>query len=369
MFIKASRYLLLSGVAVAGTIGTAQAQSGTIAGTSVTNTATASFTVNGAPQTVASNPATFLVDRKVNLTVTKLQAANTQVNLGQAGASVAFRVTNNTNAPQDFLLAASQALSVGLLPANDNFDLANIRVFVDANDNNSYDPGVDTAGFIDELAPDASRTVFIVGDVPGTPTANLAFVGLDVTVAAGGAATATGAALTQDLTNQNSRVDVVFADNDSEGDGDLIGDSAHNGHGWAYASFEVGVRSVNLTVTKTATVLSDGVSLGGDAKALPGAIVQYCLTVSNATALTPASNVNLTDVIPANTTYDPGSITVGGIGVGGVCLVGGVPIADDGSTTGLYTGSFNAGTKTVTATIPVLPGNTSVAASFRVTIN
>ena len=98
--------------------------------------------------------------------------------------------------------------------------------------------------------------------------------------------------------------------------------------------------------------------------------MQYCLTVSNATLLTPATGVNLTDVVPANTTYVPGSLSVGGIGTGGVCLVNGIPQNDDGSnTTGPYRGSYNAATRTVAATIPTLPGATSVAASFRVTIN
>jgi len=369
MFTKASRRLLLSGVAVAGTIGTAHAQStaGTAAGTSISNTAQASFTVNGTAQTATSNTATFLVDRKVNLTVATLQTANTQVNLGQTGAAMSFRVTNNTNAVQDFRLAAVQGLSLGILPGTDDFDLRNVAVYVDANNNNTYEPGVDTATFIDELAPDASATVFIVGDVPSAASANLAQVGLNVTAAAGGTPNTQGAVLVaNDLVNQDNQVDIVFADNDN--DGVLGADTLRNGQGWAYAALEVAVRNVALSVTKSATVLSDGVSLTNP-KALPGAIVQYCLTVTNATLGTPANGVNLTDVIPANTTYVPGSISVGGIGAGGVCLIGGVSVADDGSTTGLYTGSFNTGTKTVTATIPTLLGGTSVAASFRVTVN
>ncbi len=104
-------------------------------------------------------------------------------------------------------------------------------------------------------------------------------------------------------------------------------------------------------------------------KALPGAVVQYCLTVTNSTLTVPASGVSLTDVIPANTTYVPGSISVGGIGAAGVCVLNGVPVADDGSITGLYGGSFNGSTKTVTATIPTLLGGASVAAAFRVTVN
>jgi uncharacterized repeat protein (TIGR01451 family) len=368
MFTKASRRLLLSGVALAGTIGTAHAQSGsgTAAGTSIANTATASFTVNGAAQTASSNTATFVVDRKVNLTVVSTQTAATQVNLGDAGVAASFRVTNNTNGAQDFLLSASQIVPAGILTGTDNYDLNNLKIFVDSNGNGVYDPGADTATFIDELAPDASVAVFIVGDIPNLTVARIAQVGLDVKVAAGGATGTQGSVLTETGLNQDNLVDVVFADTDNDG---LLGyDTLRNGEGWAYGMFEVGVHTVSLSVTKSATVLSDGVSTLNP-KALPGAIVQYCLTVNNATLTTPAANVSLTDVIPANTTYVPGSINIGGIGSGGVCLTGGVSVADDGSSTGLYTGSFNGSTKTVTATIPLLAGGTSAAASFRVTIN
>lgn len=348
--------------------GVAQA-AGTVAGTQVNNTAQASYTVNGTPQTASSNTSTFVVDRKVNLTVTTAQAANTQVNLGQTGAVTTYTVTNNTNATQDFLLTPDQNFGTIVFVGTDNFDMTNLRAYVDSNGNGVYDPGVDTAQYIDELAPDATATVFLVGDVPNNAGANLAIVSLQATVAAGGVPGTQGAALVPtdlNLLNQDATVDVVFADNDSDGIGP---DIARNGQGRAYAAYEVGVRNVALTVQKSSLVLSDGVNTINP-KALPGAVVQYCLTVANATLLTPATGVNLTDVVPANTTYVPGSITVGGVGTGGVCVVNGFAQNDDGSNvTGPYRGSYNAGSRTVTATIPTLLGGTSVAASFRVTIN
>ena len=364
------RLSLLVGAATIAVAAPAAAQTtGTAAGTVVTNTAQASYTVNGTAQTTASNAATFVVDRKVNLTVVTGQSGSTQVNLGQAGAVATFRVTNNTNGVQDFLLSATQTVPAGILAGSNNFALTNLKIYVDSNGNGVYDPGIDTMSYVDELAPDASATVFVVGDVPNQANADRAFVGLDVTVAAGGGAGTQGSALVPtdlNVADQANTVDVVFADDDN--DGALGYDTARNGQGWAYAAYQVGVHAVNLSVVKTSSVISDGVSTINP-KALPGAVVQYCLTVSNSTLTTPANGVTLSDVIPANTRYVPGSITVGGIGGSGVCLVNGVPIADDGSTTGLYSGSYNATTKTVSATIPLLAGGTSVAASFRVTVN
>ncbi|MFN3451001.1 MAG: DUF11 domain-containing protein, partial [Sphingorhabdus sp.] len=65
----------------------------------------------------------------------------------------------------------------------------------------------------------------------------------------------------------------------------------------------------NLSVTKISTVISDGVS-ASNPKALPGAIVRYCILVSNAGSAT-ATNIAVVDAIPATATYIPGSTLSG----------------------------------------------------------
>lgn len=373
MSIKRARTALIAGSAVAlvASAGAASAQTaGTTAGTTISNTAQASYTVNGTSQTAQSNTATFVVDRKVNLTVIADQPGNILVNSGQTGAYARFKVTNNTNGIQDFQLLATQAISVAVLPGTDNYDLNNFKVYVDGNNNGTYDPGVDTMTYIDELAPDASIEVFIVGDVPASQSTGLAFVGLDVLAAAGGAAGTQGSLLIPtplNTINQDNEVDVVFADNDNDGIGF---DIARNGQGWAYAAFEVRASNVALTISKSANVISDGVNTLNP-KALPGAIVQYCLVVANGTSGVSANAVVLSDVVPTNTTYVPGTITIGGAASALTdCVLNGYPQNDDGTqATGPYLGAYNATTKTITATIPTLAGNASVAASFRVKIN
>jgi hypothetical protein len=74
--------------------------------------------------------------------------------------------------------------------------------------------------------------------------------------------------------------------------------------------------------------------------------------------------VVLTDVVPTNTTFVPGTLTIGAPGVLGITCT----LSSLGTTTG-YTGAYDTSTKTVTATIPTVAGSGSVAASFRVTIN
>lgn len=65
----------------------------------------------------------------------------------------------------------------------------------------------------------------------------------------------------------------------------------------------------NLSITKISNVVSDGVS-GGNPKALPGAIMRYCILVSNAGSGT-VTAVAIADTIPANVTFVPGSILSG----------------------------------------------------------
>jgi uncharacterized repeat protein (TIGR01451 family) len=362
---------LMAGTAAVVSFGTASAQTapppaGTTAGTTITNTALASYTVNGVEQTATSNAASFVVDLKANLTVAPL-AGNTPVAIGEADAVLKFTVTNNTNGTQDFILSSVQSLIGGIF-TGDNFDVGNIRIIVDSDGNNTY-TSADTATYINELPADQTRTVFIVANVPADQQAALATVTLVAQIAAGGDVAGVGDALVSNglAANRDGVVDVVFADNASG-----FGDLAFNGYGRATLAYEITTRNVELSIAKSSTVISDPVNDIGFPKAIPGAIVRYCLIVRNATTLTPARNVNLTDLIPANTTYEANSITVGGIGLGNECVLDGLPLSDAGGTvlplSGI-TGSYDATARKVSVTIPTVTSLLPVAASFRVKIN
>ena len=64
-----------------------------------------------------------------------------------------------------------------------------------------------------------------------------------------------------------------------------------------------------LTVTKVSNVLSDGTS-ASNPKAVPGAVIRYCITVAN-TGPVPVSNVVATDNLPAGVSFVPGSMASG----------------------------------------------------------
>ncbi len=72
------------------------------------------------------------------------------------------------------------------------------------------------------------------------------------------------------------------------------------------------ITSTSLSVVKTSSTISDGVS-GANSKSLPGAITRYCLLVTNNgnTETAASTNVQAVDIIPATMTYVAGSLLSG----------------------------------------------------------
>ena len=119
----------------------------------------------------------------------------------------------------------------------------------------------------------------------------------------------------------------------------------------------------NLTVSKISSVLSDGVSTTNP-KAIPGATVRYCITLSNAGSGT-ATSVSASDTLPATVTFVPGSMA-SGTSCGSASTVeddNGIG-ADETDPFGMV---FNSGTITGTAAT-MAPGST-FAMVFNVTVN
>jgi uncharacterized repeat protein (TIGR01451 family) len=65
------------------------------------------------------------------------------------------------------------------------------------------------------------------------------------------------------------------------------------------------IQSAALTVTKTQTVLDDGFG-SASPRAIPGAFVEYTITIANSSTTTAANAIAITDPIPANTTFQQG---------------------------------------------------------------
>jgi uncharacterized repeat protein (TIGR01451 family) len=267
---------------------------GTASGTDISNQATLGYTVGAVPQTaVPSNTITFKVDKKVDLTVVTQDTAIVSVVPGATSQVLTFTVTNTGNDTQDINLSAL-ALTAGTAnpfggALTDTFDATVVGIFVDANDDDVYDAG-DTGTFIDELAPDADKTVFIVRTIDLAQVNNdVAVYALVAAVRAGGSAGSEGGALTATAPAAVSDgvADILFADGAGSDDG--------------ASNAQFSARSAFLVVTATMGVTKAQAIGGGFA--IPGATVTYTITIAN-TGAAAASSVVLVDPIPANTTYD-----------------------------------------------------------------
>lgn len=336
---------------------------GTASNTTVTNTATLSYQTGGVTQgTVTSNPADFLVDRKVNLTVAESGGLATQVVGGQLAAVTAFTVTNTSNAALDFSLTALNQAG-GAAPFNgatDNFDVTNFRFVVDANNNGVVDAGEAFITKLTNVPADGVRNVLVVADIPAGRVNN-DVAAIFLVAQAQELGTTTNVVQTTTADNP-AAVDTVFADLAGfTGSNDIARD------GKASSRDQYTVVAAAITLTKIATVISDPYNLTTNPKAIPGATIEYCLIATN-TGSNVANNVVVTDVISGKPiTYVTGTGVARGVTTG----TGAATTCDQSATVTIggdaQYGAFSAGT--FTGNIGDVPAGQSRTARFRVTVN
>ena len=279
---------------------------GTPSGTVITNNATLVYQVGGVPQTPVQDvtPPQFVVDNKVDLVVAEDTGTSgyTDVNPNTTNQVLTFTVSNTGNTVQDFALAAAP----GTDPHGgaDNFDASALRVFVEDGTTPGFQALEDTATYIDELAPWAAAgdevTVYVLANIAiSQASGDIAAYTLTATARAGGGVGSLGGALTQTAgADTPGAVDIVFAD--GAGDTDGARDAAFSDSD-AYR-----VLSAQLTIDKSATVIRDPFNLAASPKRIPGAYVQYAITISNAgTATATATMTSITDTLDANVAIDP----------------------------------------------------------------
>lgn len=257
----------------------------TRAGTTISNTASATFDAGGGSTTINSNRVDLLVDELLDVTVDSSNPADVPTTPGAAGQVLTFSVTNTGNGVENFVL--STIANAG----GDNYDPVVTQIYID-NGDGVFDPGTDTLytpGANDpQLDPDESVTVFVVATTPGgVVDGNRGIVSL---VAA--AVTGTGAPGTS------------FA-GQGEGGGDaVVGSTGADG---ADAGAFI-VSAATVTLVKSAVVTNPL----GTADPIPGATITYTI-VATVAGSGSVSGLAITDNIPADTSYVTGSITLGGV--------------------------------------------------------
>lgn len=254
---------------------------GTAAGTDINSSATVTYVdPSGTPQTVSSNTATVTVDELLSVAVARNDAGNVPATTPDTDVPLSFTVTNTGNGVESFVLSFNATLG------GDQFDPDNVRIYLDNGDGlfNSANDTPYVAGTNNpSINPDIGRLVFVVADIPsGRSNGDLASVQLTATAATGSGTPGT-----------------VFAGQGAGGSDAVVG----AGGGTASQQSAYVISQVSTNLSKGQTVADP---FGGTA-AVPGATITYVLTftVSGAGTITSAQ---ITDPIPAGTTYVAGSL-------------------------------------------------------------
>ena len=285
---------------------------GTAAGTSVDNTASIAYSVSGVDQTPIesseagnSNPGTgngsattFLVDKKIDLLVTAGSGTNVVPGASGSATDLSFTLKNEGNSTEDFTLTPSQVAS------GDQFDTSSCTV---------TSPALPVT-----LAADASTAVTVECTVPPSDATvtNGATSLVDLLAEATGVSETTGA-------DDANTVDVVFTDDTGTGTDGADRNAKHS------AVNTYTINTADLTVKKTSAVIDDPANGTTNPKRIPGATIEYTITVTNAAGAATATGIVISDPLPSDLVYE--SCTPSG--------VSGVTCSESGGT--ISTSSFD----------------------------
>lgn len=254
--------------------------SGVAAGTLIQNTASATYTSGTASGTVNSNTVTVKVDELLDVAVAGL--TSTPAVAGASNVVLEWEVTNTGNGPEAFNINVDPAV------AGNAFDATVVSIVIDDGDG-VYEPGVDqvisNGGATPSIAADGTLKVFVIVSLPGTATdGQTSQVQVTATAATGSGTPGT-----------------VFA-----GQGDGGGDAVVGSSTATQADNDTLIASLaSVALTKSASIVDPF----GGSQPVPGAVVTYTLTAT-VSGTGNADNLHVTDIIPAGTTYQAGTLTL-----------------------------------------------------------
>ncbi|MEO0713273.1 MAG: hypothetical protein AAFY37_05120 [Pseudomonadota bacterium] len=343
----------LAAVSSAFVIAGAAAAQGTDAGTSVDNTFTLDYSVNSVAQdriTNAAPPTTpdpntvylddvtsFTVDRKIDLTLSPtLSTVNVSPGDGPSVAQMTFTLTNTGNDNQSYSFNVSHNTAGSTASGSEAFVTENVVIEYSLNGGTSYTAissvalgsgSAGSAAIIPDIAPGGTALLRVSGDIPTTaeaaatsPASSVGEGATDPFIVVAetrdpsawtvDSNTPTQGALTLNDANSvnDDGIDNVFVD----GDGGVTGDAAGTPDGRFGTTSELAIITADLTATKEVFVVSTALpdadcaapavnpTPSGNAEyPVPGACVEYVITVANGGSVT-AAGVAITDRVPDN---------------------------------------------------------------------
>jgi uncharacterized repeat protein (TIGR01451 family) len=256
---------------------------GTPAGTNIANQATVNFAIGTDSFTLESNVTTTRVDEVIDVGVVWEDSTYVTVTPGDTNQVLSFRVTNTGNGTETFTLSADSTVGGG------EYNPSLVGIYLDTNGNGLYDPGVDLHYIPPENDPilpaDGSIALFVLNDIPG----GLSDGDRGNCMLTAASATGTGAPGTVFSTAGDGGTDAVVGTS-----GGSVGETG------TYL-----VSTLAVSVVKSVAIADP---LGGSLP-VTGAVLTYSLAVTVSGSGT-AEGVIITDAIPANTTYKPGTLNL-----------------------------------------------------------
>jgi len=285
---------------------------GTAAGTNVQNTFTLDYDVGGTAQPQidtgvggSNTPTEFTVDRLVDLTVASNGNAN--VAPGAQDQTLEFTLTNVGNDTQayNFVLVNE---------AGDQFDTTGLNITYYAEDGNglceasdltgtpnAYTPGSGAASI--DVAADSILCVVVDGDIPAvqvdTDQSDVSLVADTLGPIAGPSAGVAVVADTGGNTLTGAAENVLA---DGTGTGNEIANEGDHSDTGSYI-----IESPDLTATKAVTIFTEdgsgcatipGTPGGAPQYSIPGACIEYVITVDNNGATAAATAIAISDILP-----------------------------------------------------------------------
>ncbi len=255
----------------------------TASGTNISNQATVGYTVNSVSQTdITSTAVTFMVDAKVDLTVTG--ATNINSTPGDANFyALKFTVTNTGNETFDFNLAYEAGV--------EDFTATDLAIHIDDGNGTWDGTSTDTVGTsLNDIAANTSAVVFLIGKIPATAT-NTQSATYDLMASA---LLSDGSAIPAETADVVTTKQYVYADGSGPHSSDIANDTEHSD------ALAFVIQTASLTISKTSSVVWDPVNLTTNPMHIPGAIVEYLITISNGASASQADAVTITDTLDAN---------------------------------------------------------------------
>jgi uncharacterized repeat protein (TIGR01451 family) len=378
---KKLKILALAGLALGLTAAALPAgATGTAAGTTINNKAVVSYSVGGVAQTTINSApgagnstpggpgadTVFVVDRLVNFTLTTVDTTAVTGAPGQTQLVTTFLVTNTGNGTEGFQMSAANLVGGTVFGNTDNVDVtaATIKVYYGPDASTAYNAGTAALGNPDNMLADVGRRVFVLSDLPLTAR-NGDFANVRLTAKAAVAGTAGGTVETATAAGDTAgSVDVVISAAVSTTTSGVTTSVRTSDSGYS-------VVAASLTVAKTEAVISDPVNGTTAPKAIPGATVEYTLTITNSGAVA-ATGVSFLDTIASqltlaqNTFNTNENVSITANGTTRFCT------AESGADSNADGCSFSSSQISVNPTTPItIPTgvNNTAVIKYRVTIN